>query len=788
MISYDKGSFRLTTKRTSYIFGVTAFGHLEHLYYGKRIPEDQETELFQIKRTAFIGTSVAYDEKDPMYCLDNMCLEWSGIGKGDYRETPAELKMPDGSFTTDFVYKSHEIFAGSVEMKNLPSAYAGAEESQTLRLVLQDESTQVTLCLYYCIYEKTDVITRRAVLFNENERPLTIRKLMSFCLDMPNREYRLLTLDGGWIKEAHRHQRRVNYGIYVNSSTTGASSNRHNPGVILARADATEDAGSVYAFNLVYSGNHYTAVELSNHDILRIVAGIHPQCFEWKLEKGENFETPEAVMSYSEEGYNGLSANLHEFVNTHIVRGEWQKKERPVLLNNWEAHFFDFTRGKLLRLAKQAKKAGIEMFVLDDGWFAGRNSDTAGLGDYLINRKKLPRGLAEFSKQIHKMGLKFGLWCEPEMVNQDSNLYREHPEYAVVTPGKVPALGRNQLVLDLGNPAVQDYIVEHLSSILDEAQVDYVKWDFNRHLSDLYSPLLQHQGEFCHRYILGLYRVLSRIFEARPHILLESCASGGNRFDLGMLCYSPQIWASDDTDPMERLKIQGGLSYLYPLSCMGAHVSEAPHQQTLRETPLGTRFHVASFGCLGYEMDFKYLSYVQKQEIKEQIAFYKQYRSVFQYGRFYRNECPKDNKYIWHCVSKNQDIGVTGLFQTMATASEGIDILELKGLKEQEKYCTYTKRQRVFIRRFGGLVKHILPVTLNPEGMILRFANRWYALKDCVEYYEGYGAVLKEGILLNNQFMGSYYNSHTRLLGDFGSNIYVTEVLEQKGGKTNEEK
>ncbi|MCL2486482.1 MAG: alpha-galactosidase, partial [Oscillospiraceae bacterium] len=565
---------------------------------------------------------------------------------------------------------------------------------------------------------------------------------------------------------------------YVNSSTTGDSSNRHNPGFLLAAAGATETMGSVYGFNLCYSGNHYGAAELSNHDLVRVSVGINPYCFEWTLNQNQRFETPEAVMSYSAAGFNGLSQNFHRFINENVVRGDWKGRERPVLINNWEAHFFKFTRGKLLKLARRAKRLGIELFVLDDGWFGKRDSDRAGLGDYAVNRRKLPRGLPEFSRRIHKMGMSFGLWFEPEMVNENSRLFRAHPEYALRTPGKKPALGRNQLVLDLCDPAVRDYIVEHVTGILDKCDIDYVKWDYNRHISDACSRRIDNQGEFFHRYMLGLYDILGRIFRPRPHILFESCSSGGNRFDLGMLCYSPQIWTSDNTDPVERLSIQGGLSYLYPLSAMGAHVSEAPHQQTLRDTPLTSRFNVASFGCLGYEMDLKYLSRVQRGEVRRQIRFYKQHRATMQYGTFWREEPHKANKVVWHCVGGGGRSGVSGFFQTMAIASEGFDRLRMMGLEANQKYSVGTRPQSLFIKRFGGLVKHIMPVELNPEGWLLRTANKLVALTDCVENYVAYGGALMEGVLLNNQFVGSYYNDKIRLMGDFGSNLYTVERLD----------
>ncbi len=774
MIEVTEQVFRLTTANTSYWFRVTKFGHLEHIYYGP-ILKEQDADGLLLKHTATIGTGIAYDRSDENYCLDTMCLEWSGIGRGDYRYSPAEIRMPDGTFTNDFTFRAYEIRKGLVPCRTLPASYGGEEECETVIIRLEDKPGKVSLLLYYTVYEQTNVITRRAEVCNNNENSLTLRRIMSMMTDLPDRGFKLVTFDGGWIKEANRHDRALEYGMFVNSSATGSSSNRHNPGFLLAERNATEQLGWVYGFNLVYSGNHFGSTELSNHRLVRIQLGINPHCFEWSLKTGEAFETPEAVMTFSENGFNGVSHNFHNFINNHIVRGDWKGKERPVLLNNWEAHFFKFTRGKLLRLARRGRKLGIELFVLDDGWFGERNSDRAGLGDYNVNRRKLPGGMKRFADKIHRLGMDFGLWFEPEMVNEDSDLYRSHPEYAVKTPGRTPVLGRNQLVLDLCNPKVRDYIVHHVGSLLDEARIDYVKWDMNRHISDAFSPCIENQGEFLHRYILGLYDILERIFRSRPHVLLESCSSGGNRFDLGMLCYSPQIWASDDTDPMERLNIQGGLSYLYPLSTMGAHVSAAPHQQTLRETPLSTRFHTACFGCLGYELDLKYTSFAERREIKRQIAFYKKHRETLQYGKFDRVTVYKENKVQWQCVNRGKSDAVIGFFQKMSGASESHDYLPVIGLEPSVKYRISTNPQSLFIKRFGGLVKHILPVELNPDGFILRMANRFCCLTDCVETYTGYGDMLTAGILLNNQFMGSYYNSQIRLLGDYGSNLYTIQ-------------
>ncbi len=776
--------FWLNTDHTSYLFEKTKFGHMAHIYYGPFLscethPEKTANAL-RHKQSVQLGSSVIYDQSDDLYCLDTQCLEWSDIGQGDFRFSPTEIKMPDGSFVSDFIYKSHRVCDGNIKPQTLPSAYGNESDCMTLEMTLEDASNQMTLTLFYTVYEKTDVITRRAAFTNHNPEgsKAVIHRALSMMVDLPNRNFQMTTFDGGWIKETHRSNRLVTPGMHVNASTTGNSSNRHNPGFLLSESDATEEHGWVYGFNLIYSGNHFGSVELSNCDLVRVSLGINSHCFEWTLSQGESFETPEAVMTFSDKGFGGASHHMHDFINQHIVRGEWKQKERPVLCNNWEAHFFDFDEGKLLDLAKRGKKLGIELFVLDDGWFGKRDDDHTGLGDYTVNKKKLPKGLKSFSEKLKAIGLSFGLWFEPEMVNMDSDLYRAHPEYAVTVPGKKPTLGRRQLVLNLCMPEVQDYIVTSVSRVLDEANVAYVKWDMNRHMSDIFSKTLMNQGEFYHRYILGLYAVLDRIFSPRPHILLESCSSGGNRFDLGMLCYSPQIWASDNTDPIERLKIQGGLSYLYPPSTMGAHVSSAPHQQTLRETPLSTRFNVAAFGCLGYEMDLKYLSKVEREEIKAQIEYYKAHRKTLQFGTFSRVASTKPNKVFWQAAERDGSKVISGLFQTIASASEGFDRLKILGLEPDARYAVETKPQNLYVERFGGLVKHILPVSLNPDGAILRFANRVYCLNDGVEKYEGEGRVFESGLLLNNQYMGTGYDTQLRVLGDFGSSLYLTQRVE----------
>ncbi|MDP3448084.1 MAG: alpha-galactosidase [Eubacteriales bacterium] len=779
MIAFQDQVFALETKRTSYIFRVTHFGHLEHIHYGERVPRD-ETEPLVTKRNIMHGSSVLYSPQDSAYCLDNLPLEWSGIGCGDYRQTPLEVKLANGTYRTDFLYESHQIVQGCVPMETLPSAYDETNAAQTLIVTLADRAGGLELLLYYSVFPAVDVITRRVVLINTGEGAVSIRRIMSLSLDMENEGFSLVTFDGAWIKETHRHDRKLQYGQFVNSSVTGASSNRHNPGFLLFADGATQSHGRVYGFNLIYSGNHIGLAELSPFDLIRVQLGINQNCFEWELAPGAQFETPEAVMTFSPDGFNGMSAHFHDFVNAHIVRGDWKGKERPVLINNWEACFFRFTRSKLLRLARQARRLGVELFVLDDGWFGKRNDDHAGLGDYDVNRKKLPRGMKSFADEIRALGLRFGLWFEPEMVNSDSDLFRAHPEYAVTTPGRTPLLGRNQLVLDLCNPDVRDYIVTNVSQILDDAKIDYVKWDMNRHISDACSPVLANQGEFYHRYIMGLYDVLTRIFAPREQILFESCSSGGNRFDLGMLCFSPQVWSSDDTDAIERLKIQEGLSYLYPLSSMGAHVSASPNQQTLRQTSISTRFNVASFGCLGYELDLKHLTMLERKEVREQIAYYKQHRRTLQYGRFIRHDTPMTNKVYWQTVSQDQHSSLAGAFQSLAQAAEGNDVLPLAGLSETARYRMQTKPQRVFIRRFGGLINHLLPVAINPNGALFRWVDRLYAMGDCVETYTASGKTLMQGVHLNNQFVGTGHNQNIRMLGDFGSSLYQIEALTEK--------
>ena len=748
MITETNGVFHIQTEQYSYLFKVDSYGLLEHLHFGVPV-KTEDAQALSCRVGLGWGSNVLLKADDTASCTDVLALEWSGSGRGDYRESPLEL----GGISTGFRYDSFRILEGSEKIAcGLPQAHGALE---TLEVTLKQPGA--VLKLYYSAFPTA--LVRRSVLENTGETPITLNKLMSFCVDISG-SYVMSTFNGGWIAEMHRCETAVGASKVVNESLTGASSNRHNPGFLLHEANATETAGRVFGFNLIYSGNHYAASQRSLQGLTRVMQGINPSNFRKELAPGEVFETPEAVLAHSDRGFGGLSQNMHTFVNDHIVPTYWHNRPRPVLYNSWEGCVFDFNQHRLMGLAKQAKDLGCELFVLDDGWFGARNNDKAGLGDYNVNKKKLPDGMEGLSRRIRNLGMDFGLWFEPESVNPDSDLYRAHPDWAL-TDSFEPVLGRNQLLLDLTKPEVRDYIVENVSRILDDAKISYVKWDMNRHSIAL--------GLKAHEFVLGLYEVLDRIFGPRPGILFESCSSGGNRFDLGMMCFSPQVWTSDDTDPIERLDIQSGASYLYPQSTMGAHVSAAPHAQTLRTTPLSTRGNVAFFGCLGYELDLKHLLPVEVKEIKQQIAFYKQYRQIFQYGRFCRTDLG------WQVSDGTTTLA--GVFHKLVHAAPGYEQLRVLGLKKEASYRVISLAQAIRVGQFGSLLKHVAPVNIDPNGALLRIADRHYTLPGGMEEMTVSGAALTSGILLRPQFRGTGYDQNQRTQGDFGSDIYVVEEI-----------
>ena len=747
MIEWINGVFGLHGEGFSCLVRVNEYGLLEQLHFGVPVHTEDWT-AFCCRPGLGWGASVLLKDGDTASCADALPLAWSGSGRGDYRESPLEIGA-----ATDFRYHSHEILDGIVPMTSgLPQAQGDARS-----LVITLTQTGAKLHLIFSVFG--GVLTRRVSLENTGDNPIPLHKCMSFLMDLPG-SYEMTTFDGGWIAEMRKHTVPVPESRVVNESVTGFSSHRHNPGFLLSEPGATEDAGIVYGFNLIYSGNHYASAQRSLQGFTRVMQGISPANFCRLLQPGEVFETPEAVMAFSHSGFSGMSRKMHDFVNSHIVPKPWQFKPRPILFNSWEGCMFDFSHSRLVGLARDASALGCELFVLDDGWFGKRNDDTAGLGDYTVNKKKLPFGLDGLGKKINSLGMEFGLWFEPESVNTDSDLYRSHPDWAL-TDDFEPLKGRNQLLLDLTRPEVRDYIVENVSAVLDSAPITYVKWDMNRHSIAL--------GAGAHDYILGLYDVLRRIFVPRPQILLESCASGGNRFDLGMLCFGPQAWASDNTDPIERLTIQENLSYLYPQSTFGAHVSAAPHAQTLRVTPLATRGNVSFFGCLGYELDLKHLLKIEQEEIKAQIRLYKQYRHIFQFGAFRR----LDNG--WQVRQDGTILAAT--FRRLLSAAPGYETLRLKSLSPEKRYHYRTDPKKLRIGQFGSLVKHVAPVDLNPNGFILRTADRHITLPDGTLEGTASGAALMAGLRLLPNFRGTGYDANQRTLTDFGSELYIIEEV-----------
>ena len=762
MIENQDGLFCLHTRTTTMLLRLTEYGHPELVHYGARVTLRDAAGL-AVKNSSAYGCCVNYSEDDPVYSLDTLPLAFSGAGRGDYRESPVELRHQNGA-STDFRIRSCRVVEGSLPPEGMPGGLGG---DGTMILTLSDEAAGAELDLVFTVYEDTDVITRRAVLRNVGETPLAVTKLMSTMLDLPG-TFVLTAFNGAHIAEMRRTDMRVGETRVVSESVTGFSSNRTNPGFLLSEPDAGEMFGRVYGFNLVWSGNHYASAQRSFQGITRVMQGVSPTDFEKTLAPGECFYTPEAVMSFSERGFNGLSAHMHDFVNRHIVPPYWQGRERPVLYNSWEGCGMDFTERRLVDLGKKAAKLGCELFVLDDGWFGARNDDHAGLGDYSVNRKKLPGGLAGLARKLKAAGLSFGLWFEPEAVNPNSDLFRAHPDWAIGEPGRDPVYGRNELLLDLTRPEVRDYIVKSVSDTLDSAEISYVKWDMNRHSTAL--------GAKAYDYILGLYDVLGRIFGPRPKILLENCASGGNRFDLGVLCYGPQTWASDDTDPVERLDIQTGYSYLYPQSTMGAHVSASPHVQTLRPTPLSTRGNVSFFGVLGYELDLKFLSPLDEKDIKDQIAYYKRHRALFQFGRFLRLPAP-EGETRWQ-VSAGRDEAAVGIFYRITHAAPPLDELRVVGIDPEGRYTVKARHQNLRVGDFGELVRYVAPVRLHPKGLIMNAADSYYTMSDCKETLEASGAAIMSGLRLNNRFEGTGYNEEIRMQTDFGSAIYRVERID----------
>lgn len=684
-------TFHLFNDNISYIMNVLPTGHLMQLYCGKKV-HDREDFSYLIETSARPTTTYLSEEWHNKYTFTHLKQEYPVYGTTDFRHPAIEIKQNNGSNISNFCYKSHSISSGKPKLAGLPATYTENDnEAQTLTIVLEDELTHVQVELLYTLFAQGGIIARSAKITNNGAETVHLTTAMSLCLDLPDCNYEWLQFSGSWARERHLKVRKLEQGITSVESTRGASSHEHNPFVILKRPSTDENKGEAIGFSLVYSGNFLAQAEVDTHDVTRVLIGINPFCFDWKLASGGSFQTPEAVMVYTADGLNDLSQTYHKLYQKRLARGYWRDRPRPILINNWEATYFDFNEDKLVKIAQKAKECGVELFVLDDGWFGKRTSDTAGLGDWVPNTDLLPNGITGLSHRIEELGMKFGLWIEPEMTNMNSDLYRAHPDWILHVPGRHPSECRHQYVLNYSRPEVVDYIYNMLAKILTEGKVSYIKWDMNRYITECYSVALpaDQQGEVFHRYILGVYSLYERLTTNFPHILFESCASGGARFDPGLLYYAPQGWTSDDSDAVERLKIQYGTSYCYPVSSMGSHVSVIPNHQVYRNTPLHTRANVAYFGTFGYELDLNKLTAEEQEEVKEQIKFMKQYREVIQFGTFYRLNSPfNGNVTSWMVVSEDKKTAIVGWYRVLNGINLPYSRVQLQGLNSD--YCYET--------------------------------------------------------------------------------------------------
>jgi alpha-galactosidase len=687
--------FHLQTKHTSYVFHVIEDGSLGQLYYGPKIPfKDDYANLNT--REEHDCTNTRTDE-DVEFQAELLKQEYAGLGKGDYRYPAFQITYPNGSRTSEFQYRDYELKDGKARLTGLPSTFADdSNDSQTLTVKLADGDLE--LQLHYTVFADEDVIVRSTTFVNHG-KTVFLNRALSAQLDLPDANYDFIQFAGSWSRERHLHRSHLRPGTQSISSLRTASSHQENPFFMLARPHTDNNQGAVFGFNFVYSGNFLDSVEVDQFDTTRVLIGINPDEFGWKLNSGDSFQTPEVIFSYTDNGFNALSQQLGAFYAQHLINPHFAHQERPILINNWEATFMDFTEDKLMPIVKRAKELGIEMFVLDDGWFGHRDDDRSSLGDWFVDEKKFNHGIAGFAKRVHDLDMKFGLWFEPEMISIDSKLYQTHPEWMIKTPGRGQTPGRHQFVLDMSRKEVVDYLFGLMSHIIQDAKLDYIKWDMNRNITEMYGADLpaDQQLEFSHRYILGVYDLYDRLTKAFPDVLFESCASGGGRFDLGMMYYAPQAWCSDDTDAIERIKIQDGTSYGYTPSMWGAHVSAVPNDQVGRLTSIDTRAKVAYFGAFGYELDVTELSDEEQATIKQQVAFYKQYRKLFQFGTFYRLETPdtSDNVYAWETVSPDKQTAIGMRYQILNGANPAYIRYYFKGL-DPERHYTVNDGSEVF--------------------------------------------------------------------------------------------
>lgn len=686
-ISCNNQIFSLHTKHSTYQMKVDR-DFLIHTYYGPYVGDSDMSYLARCIDRGFSGNPDGITDKG--YSLDTQLLEYPSYGTGDFRNDCLRVAYADGSQVTDLKYVSHEIKEGKYGLEGLPAMYQGEENVQTLEVVLQDVYKKLEVILYYGVFENLDVITRACKIVNKGEDKVNLLRAYSMCLDFNNKDMDFVHFYGRHAMERIMERTPLHHGIQSVGSRRGFSSHQHNPFVVLCAHDVGEDHGNCYGASFVYSGNFAAEAEVTQADCTRMTMGIHDAQFQFELQPQESFTAPEVMLSFSSEGLGTLSRNYHKAIRYHICRGKYKTARRPILINNWEATYFNFNTEKLLDIAREAKKLGIEMLVMDDGWFGKREDDVSGLGDWFVNEKKLGGKLKDLVDGVNEIGLKFGIWFEPEMISEDSDLYRAHPDWALKIPGRAPTRGRQQLVLDFSREDVRTYIFDRMCEILESSNIEYVKWDANRHLTDVWSALLpaERQGEVFHRFILGLYDFLEKITQRFPNVLFEGCSGGGGRFDAGMMYYHPQIWCSDDTDAVERLEIQYGTSFAYPVSTMGAHVSVCPNHQTGRSVSMKTRGVVAMSGTFGYELDITKLSEEDKQTVKEQIEAFKKYYDLIQNGDYYRltDDGRKSPFVAWEFVSADKKEALLNVVVLRTKANPILHTVYARGLEADMMY------------------------------------------------------------------------------------------------------
>ena len=681
-------AFKLRANNTDYMMKVCEEGYLAHVYYGNKVPDEDLTYLLRLDESPF---TPATNDRDRASIMDTLPFEYPCFGLGDYRESAFKIMDADGMSTSDLRYVSHKMYEGKPKLEGLPATFATEESGcSTLEITMYDKYADIEVVLIYTAFDKLDVITRSAVITNKSEKPFKITRALSACVDFDTDKMDMITLNGSWARERAVERCRLHHGKQLVDSCRGESSHQNNPFVALCDNNADEDKGEVFGFNFVYSGNFYAQAEVTQHKKTRFLMGINPLDFEWLLEKGESFTCPEVVMVHSDEGIGKMSRTFHDLYRNNLIRGEYKDKRRPILINNWEATYFNFDTDKLIDIAKEASKLGIEMLVMDDGWFGHRDSDNSSLGDWFVYEKKLMGGLKYLVDEVNKLGMKFGIWFEPEMISPDSELYKAHPDWAIQIKGRPLTLCREQYVLDYSRKEVRDYVYGMMKKILDSANIEYIKWDMNRQLTEVGSATLpaERQRELWHRYVLGVYDLMDRLTTDYPHILLENCSGGGARFDPGMLYYSPQIWCSDDTDAIERLKIQHGTSMCYPCSAMGAHVSDCPNHTVGRNTPFKTRGHVAMVGTFGYELDVTRIPQEDRDAIPAQIEEFNKFNKLVRTGDHYRiGNMFEDNTWdAWEFVAKDKSEALFEFVQVLGRPNERSRRIKLKGLEADAYY------------------------------------------------------------------------------------------------------